>query len=755
MEKLTSTYNFVPLNEQIFYPSWANKILLDAPFSDGEDGYIDVTLHNVSPLFIRNGNAERNAHDPYSAHIKINNKRLYFLPATSLKGMLRSTIEIMSFGKMTQYTNRFFSKRELGGNRTADGKTYVELMKGVMPAWLHMKGEKLRLSPCTDDYQRISYADINDLYSGFAKEKTGFAKNEFIAKKAGNWYPYYNLNGNEYRIVCTGNINKKEKDYLFPTERHKDVEVKDRVKEAFFTVHEASPDFDKIKKRLKSGDELAVFYLPGKDPYDVKAIGISAMLRYPYKQSIQDLVKTQQTNLDVKRHDLAETIFGYINPDCCMRGRVQVGHAFAEAPLSDDQLPKEVIGVLGQPKPSFYPFYVKQTTNPYKTYDNAVGIAGRKLYRIHRASTVTPLPSGNNNKNALSHFTPIPTGQTFHLRITVHNLRKMETGALLSALTLHQTKGAWHNIGLARGFGYGKLEIDQITLSKGFSFSINEYLKEFEYQMSVFTHTCLPSKVMWTNTPQITSLMSILSEHEDDEMRVMEINSKKYGKEYSNAKQNFSTLEEKAIPIISLFTNNEKEKIKQQILQERKVQWATENKPDYDEAKKLFNEGNFSKAIDKYNTIVKELISLGLDTAEEKDEINRIQDCQKAEEAKREQEAKDKEKEDKERKMQEGLGAELDAIWPKDTPKAGQYKVIDFKSMNNRTEQWLKLAKRDSLTDREKENYSSTFHRLHQQSKHTKDDKKGLSNKTSSLWQNAQKFLSDRFEELIGDLYKK
>lgn len=749
MGKLTSTYNFVSLNEQIFYPSWANKVSQDAPFSDGEDGYIDVTLHNVSPLFIRNGNSDRKKQNKYSAHIEIDGKRLYFLPATSLKGMLRSTMEIMSFGKMTQYTNRFFSKRELGGKQTADGKAYVELMKKVKPAWLHMEGEKLWLSPCTDDYQRISYADINYLYPGFSQEKTGFAKNEFIANKAGEWYPHYKLNGNEYRIVCTGNINNKEKDYLFPTEKHKDVEVKNRVKEAFFTVHESSPDFDKIRKRLKS-DELAVFYLPGKDLTDVEAIGISAMLRYPYKQSIQDLVKAQQTDLDEKRHDLAETIFGYINPDC-MRGRVQVGHAFAEAPLSDEQLPKEVIGVLGQPKPSFYPFYVKQTTNPYKTYDNAEGIAGRKLYRIHRASTVTSLPSGNKNENALSHFIPIPAGQTFHLRITVHNLRKMETGALLAALTLHKTKGAWHNIGLARGFGYGKLEIDKITLSKGFSLSINDYLKEFENQMSVFTHTCLPSKAMWTNTPQITSLMSILGEHEDNEMRVMEIKDK----EYSRAKQNFNTLKEKDIPINSFLTSSDLQEIREKELKERKVQWTVDHNSDYEEAKKLFNEDKFSQAINKYYNMVNELKSLGLDTTEEKDAINRIQECQKAEEAKREQEAKDKEKEDKERKLQDGLDAELDAIWPKGTPKAGQHKVIDFKSMNNRTEQWLKLAKRDSLTKREKENYSSTFRRLYQLSKHTKDDKKGLNNKNSSLWLNAQKFLGDRFEELIGDLYKK
>ena len=154
MEKLTSIYNFVPLNAQVFYPSWANQVSQDAPFSDGEDGYIDVTLHNVSPLFIRNGSADRNNSDPYSAHVMKDGKRLYFLPATSVKGMLRSTLEIMSFGKMTQYTNRFFSKRELGGQYTPDGKAYVALMEDVKPAWLRMKSEELFLTPCSGDYLR-------------------------------------------------------------------------------------------------------------------------------------------------------------------------------------------------------------------------------------------------------------------------------------------------------------------------------------------------------------------------------------------------------------------------------------------------------------------------------------------------------------------------------------------------------------------------------------------------------------------------
>lgn len=768
MEKLTSIYNFVPLNAQVFYPSWAEQVSQDAPFSDGEDGYIDVTLHNVSPLFIRNGSADRNNSDPYSAHVMKDGKRLYFLPATSVKGMLRSTLEIMSFGKMTQYTNRFFSKRELGGQYTLDGKAYVALMEDVKPAWLRMKGEELFLTPCSGDYLRISDAEIAKKYPSFTKEKTGYAKNEAIKNDAGEWYPHYELDGNDYRIVCTGNIDKKIKDYLFPIERCEEIPVDKRVKDAFLTVHEPSPDIDKIIDFLKDGHEMAVFYLPGKTPDEVKAIGISAMLRYPYKQSIEDLVKAQQGETNDHQHDLAETIFGYTTKGetDSMRGRVQVGNAFAERPLGDNELLPEVTGILGQPKPSFYPFYVKQTANLYKTYDNADGIAGRKLYRVHRGSSVTDLPKGNDNRNALSHFTPIPVGQTFHLRITIHNLRKMETGAILSALTLHKTKGTWHNIGLARGFGYGKLEIDDIRLSEGFAFSVDDYLKEFERQMSVFTYTELPSKVMWTNTVQIAALMGYLGEHDDEDMRIMEINSKVYGKEYIEAKRHFNKLTEKVVPVKSFLSDIDKEEVKKvsfnyreeqaaQRLKERKKQWCAAHQSEYAEAQALAASGQYDKAYTQYEAMVKELHISGLDATDEEVLMNKVHETQKAEIDKQQKEALVLEEQAKQQKLAAGLGAELDSRWPEGTPKAGLYKVTDLNGMNKRTDQWMKKAKENELTDKEKENYAVTFQRLAQPGNHPKKEDKVLADKNSSLWRNAKTKLGDRFTELLGNIYDK
>ena len=35
--KITAPYNFVPLKEKVFYPSWSDLVTQDLPFSDSED----------------------------------------------------------------------------------------------------------------------------------------------------------------------------------------------------------------------------------------------------------------------------------------------------------------------------------------------------------------------------------------------------------------------------------------------------------------------------------------------------------------------------------------------------------------------------------------------------------------------------------------------------------------------------------------------------------------------------------------------
>lgn len=56
---ITAPYNFVPLNDKIFYPPWASDATLknihDVPFEDGESGVIELEITTKSPTFIKDG----------------------------------------------------------------------------------------------------------------------------------------------------------------------------------------------------------------------------------------------------------------------------------------------------------------------------------------------------------------------------------------------------------------------------------------------------------------------------------------------------------------------------------------------------------------------------------------------------------------------------------------------------------------------------------------------------------------------------
>ncbi len=88
---ITAPYNFVPLNKEVFYPSWSEQVSHDIPFEDGESGEIEITITAKSPIFIRD-------HENSEEFCQHNGE--YYIPSTSIKGMVRNVLEIMSFGEM-------------------------------------------------------------------------------------------------------------------------------------------------------------------------------------------------------------------------------------------------------------------------------------------------------------------------------------------------------------------------------------------------------------------------------------------------------------------------------------------------------------------------------------------------------------------------------------------------------------------------------------------------------------------------------
>jgi CRISPR/Cas system CSM-associated protein Csm3 (group 7 of RAMP superfamily) len=101
---LKAPYNFVPLSPYApFFPDWGEAVSMDYPFKEGVSGKIQLGVTALSDIFVRDGSGDKS--DLFN---QIADK--YFIPGTSIKGALRSVLEIVSFGKISRY-NQKVSKR--------------------------------------------------------------------------------------------------------------------------------------------------------------------------------------------------------------------------------------------------------------------------------------------------------------------------------------------------------------------------------------------------------------------------------------------------------------------------------------------------------------------------------------------------------------------------------------------------------------------------------------------------------------------
>lgn len=601
LRKINAPYNFVPINDKVVIPGWGDKISHDLPFSDGEDGCIEVTVENLTPMITCNGRSQTDTKQAelMPAHIKTDKGNVYYLPGSGLKGMLRSVVEIMSFGKMQQYDDDFFGYRDFG-----TGNHYTSKFSAVKNGWLS-------LDPDTDEYKveisekydKISHDKLKvelslsgERWKSF-KEKDAFKKAEELEYLLGEEYP--RINGGI--LVCTGDISNKRHEYIFDEHIVGDVRLTDddTVIKSFFSVYKPSKNYGdtkdakryggEIKKRLRDGKKVPVFfeYKNGK----ILTMGITRMYRYPYKYSVSQLVGEEHAKAK-SQLDMAECIFGCINQnghDKALRGRVQVGNAFMTVAGG---LGKAQSGVLGQPLASYYPLYIDQRgqakLRKYNTYDtDGARIAGRKRYRVHM-SIDPELPQGNGNENTMTKFIPLQKGLKFSFKIHVHNLRPVEIGALLSALTFHESKTAHHNFGLAKSFGYGKLQLDEVNLH-GLAKTAKAYMQEFEVYMNENVGN-------WAASPQIQQLIRIASDHNCD-MKMMDLDEYAYFKENNqkqNDRNNFSLLEEGSEECISLLDDEYKEakkKAKMEAIEAQKTEIRRQiDSNDFGEARRQIDD---------------------------------------------------------------------------------------------------------------------------------------------------------------------
>ena len=531
-DTIPSPYNFVPLPPSVFFPDWASQVSMDVPFSDGISGILEVEVTAQTPIYIRNGGehpetpeAKRND-EVYQDFFKVTPDGPYAIPGTSLKGMLRSVIEIASFGKLrcadARYSVRDLNNRKLYTpwmSSQAGGGAYEPT---VQAGWLFLHEGKWMLRPC--EFARVELEHLingQPKLSNLSQQQSSIEKYKLWANAGRSLqvaFDYVQEGGKtkevhkhrvvnlKYRkailvnagavkgqLVFTGQPSGwrgkphhpglKHMEFIFHTDSKTSVPLPEGLFKEFCFIHSEGGDISIpnpelkhwLEKSRQNGTKIPVFYLAYKgDPgpnqkgcradapnVRIRSLGLAMMYRLAYNNTVHQLLDAKKEGHLSSTMDLAETIFGTASEDAMdLRGRVSVGTFIAQD--SPTTLPR-VGAVLSSPKPTYYPNYIEQKSTNGKVQrfstmmDKEARLRGWKRYPVRPLSPemLTAPPSNNENQKIQTWFRPLPKGTRFTGKIRIHNLRPVELGALIYALTWGGDESRWHALGMARPFGFG------------------------------------------------------------------------------------------------------------------------------------------------------------------------------------------------------------------------------------------------------------------------------------------------------------
>ncbi|HFU76280.1 MAG TPA: TIGR03986 family CRISPR-associated RAMP protein, partial [Arcobacter sp.] len=554
---------------------------------------------------------------------------------SSVKGMVRNVLEIMSFSKMSQFDDDTYAFRDLNNK-----KDYMNQMKptNTFCGWLKKKDNRYVIEDCGKPGRiRLDKID-NKCFLRFSKEfdekeeenKTAQFKYElfddielptyFSHQKNHNGRDVY-IQGNdkEGTVVFTGQPSARKEgedpkgkiyEFIFfksTEELELQESIFDNFKFAYFDERKTQPkeslDWSYWKEKLENENlpekerRVPIFFQKDNNG-KIKHFGLSYLYKLPYNYSIKNAVKSISKEHFSDKLDLAQTIFGYLDEENkkALKGRVQFSHFKAD---SKPEKFKTITTVLGSPRASYYPIYIKQdytvggkwikSENYHTLMNKDSQIAGRKRYPLHQ-NIPNPKEYDKSEKSATT-FTPLGTYHkeskqfnefTFSGKLRYHNLKKEELGAILSALTFHGNSDTfYHNIGMAKPLGFGKINIEV-------SLDVNqqvEMLKKYEALMQKEFNN------RWLETEQLKELFTMANKHIaiDKHLKYLILNPTNSTDEFRSKKSDreylplVTTLSKSNIQINSILNQNnindflESEEKKQKLLQKEKDKVSAQN----------------------------------------------------------------------------------------------------------------------------------------------------------------------------------
>ncbi len=506
---ITSAYNFSPLRS-VWSPGWHELVSQDVPLMDGLCAELDVSLTNHTPLLV--GGSEST--DPQRKGFHRHPDGIPAIPGSSLRGMVRNVMEILTHSRMQFIDDRALSLRDL--NLQAYKARFQQPPEA---GWLRFDAEAQQWVIHLVDLGRIDYADMSlttfhgQIYKAWKEASDDDKRKAVLKYRAIGRPPRVRLRpvdaGRDripaYEICGPGNLVKtgyvvftgqpggmdadpdpsahrkhnKHREFVFvDREEQQRVKVPGPVMQRFLQVHDQSDDW----RYLSSADSVLqrmgvpVFFHREPSKRDttgaVASMGLAMMYRIPGKRTLGEIARAQQ-NAEANGPDFVETLFGAIesgtSDKSSRRSRVSFGDLRWAGPgplpqLADARFQQPTL--LGQPKPSFYPSYIVQSQQhgqvqkEYRTIlsDNAE-LRGWKRYPVRPLPMVTLNPANPDNANVNVRLEPLAAGQQFNGRIRLHNVKPEELGAVLWCLSWGGNPGLRHSLGMGKPFGFGQVAL--------------------------------------------------------------------------------------------------------------------------------------------------------------------------------------------------------------------------------------------------------------------------------------------------------
>ena len=443
-------------------------------------GYIQLEIETITPTFI--GGADDN--DFY----KIADK--YAIPGSSIRGMVKNYLKIITLGAMRATDNEDIFSRKLyfrniaGSIETKTQKAlYLDRMQSKTSPKITKSGKKI--------YPNNSQAGFllkikNEYYIYPATAKEQKYKDANAMNDAANRIYW----SKDHVLYHTGKINGKRHYFIItPNDWSKSYKVPNHLLESYREdkfrggvnllqenkSQKEKPENSRPECLCKTAEEIknlgyhttllknapsfqtivpCHFVLDSAN--ELESFGFGKYYRIPYKTSIGNHIPPKVNTTVI---DFADSIFGKKD---LWSSRLAFEDHYLELGTNLDKRDSYQHKPLLGPKPTSYQLYLEEENNNHWDTEN-LNIRGYKMYWHKDIVLEDWISPENKNSNIVKKITVMPKGVKFSGKIHFDRLTNIELGALLKVFNCspnsQQQEKYYHKIGMGKPLGLGSINI--------------------------------------------------------------------------------------------------------------------------------------------------------------------------------------------------------------------------------------------------------------------------------------------------------